>query len=124
MRCLARRGMLHSECEAADYVRLNPDTRYELTGRDGAESVWIALRGEGAMVGGAEVLGSDGPGGEGVARGAVPDGGAVLSEGAVLLAPDDGPIAVRAGASGLELLCVRVLPEAAARRLPARRPEV
>ena len=33
-RCLARRGMLHSECEALDYVRLAPGQSIDLTGAE------------------------------------------------------------------------------------------
>lgn len=119
VRCLARRGMLHSECEAVDYVRLGPGTQYALAGRDGAQSVWITLGGEGAVSNEKSALNDNS-----VLDGSAFDEESALTGGAVLLAPDDGPVVIRAGASGMELLCVRVLSESAARRLPPRRPEV
>jgi hypothetical protein len=100
-RCLARRGMLHSECEAVDYVRMPARTTFQLTGGAGAESVWLALAGTGWVS----------------AAGA-------LAPGDVLLAPDDGGIAIEAGQEGLEFLSVRVLARAASACLPMRRPEI
>ncbi|MFK8912334.1 hypothetical protein ACJA3G_35605, partial [Streptomyces sp. YS-3] len=43
VRCLARRGMLHSECEAVDRVSLAPHARYDLLGRDDTEAAWYVL---------------------------------------------------------------------------------
>jgi len=100
-RCIARRGMLYSECEAIDYVRLPAGTAFDLAGRSGVESVWVALAGTGAVP-------TVGP----------------LAPGDVLLAPDDGAVLIAAGQEGLELLYVRILPRAVSAVLPERRPEL
>jgi hypothetical protein len=100
-RCIARRGMLYSECEAIDYVRLPARTTFRLRGRSGVESAWLALAGTGS----------------------VPAAGP-LAPGDVLLAPDDGAVIIEAGQDDLELLYVRVLPRAVSVGLPARRPEL
>lgn len=43
--CLARRGMLHSECEAVDYLELSPRARVTMAGRSGTEEAWYVLEG-------------------------------------------------------------------------------
>ncbi len=44
-RCLARRGMLHSECEAVDYLELPPRAAVTMDGRCGTEEAWYVLDG-------------------------------------------------------------------------------
>lgn len=44
-RCLARRGMLHSECEAVDYLELSPGAMVTMDGRSGTEETWYVLDG-------------------------------------------------------------------------------
>lgn len=44
--CLARRGMLHSECEAIDLVVLPPAATLDRHGRDGVGELWFVLAGE------------------------------------------------------------------------------
>ncbi|MFD0272945.1 hypothetical protein ACFVHB_03415 [Kitasatospora sp. NPDC127111] len=105
-RCLARRGMLHSECEAVEHIRLGPGACYDLAGRDGTEAAWYVLRGTVAVI--------DCP--EQPQR--------PLGRGALLLAPRGQDVHLHGGPFGAELLCVTVLPADVSRRLPARRPEV
>ncbi|WP_156755606.1 cupin domain-containing protein [Actinokineospora pegani] len=103
-RCLARRGMLHSECESVDYLRLPPGGARDVRGSDGVDAVWFVLAGEGEF-----------------------DGGAGAP---VLLRPGD--LLLWSGGSGgtvrnhrtdhLELLALAVLPTAVTDRLPARVP--
>ncbi|MFC5719943.1 cupin domain-containing protein [Streptomyces gamaensis] len=102
--CLARRGMLHSECEAVDLLRLAPGAVVRHGPAEGVEQALYVLAG----------------------RGEAEEGGTVreLAPGALLLAPHDGRVAVRALGEGLELLTVRVLPAGAVGRLPARVPEL
>ena len=44
--CLARRGMLHSECEAVDYLELAPQTAVTPRGRSGTAEAWYVLTGD------------------------------------------------------------------------------
>lgn len=44
-RCLARRGMLHSECEAVDQLVLPPHVGVEHLGRAGVDEAWFVLSG-------------------------------------------------------------------------------
>ncbi|WP_327178105.1 hypothetical protein OG599_24390 [Streptomyces sp. NBC_01335] len=44
-RCLARRGMLHSECEAVDQIVLEPHARIDHRGRAGVDEAWFVLSG-------------------------------------------------------------------------------
>ncbi|MFI5782803.1 cupin domain-containing protein [Nocardia sp. NPDC051570] len=48
-RCLGRRGMLYSECESFDYVRLAPGAGLDGRGRDEVEEAWFVLSGEGEI---------------------------------------------------------------------------
>ncbi|WP_410650253.1 cupin domain-containing protein [Amycolatopsis sp. cmx-4-54] len=103
-RCLARRGMLHSECEAFDYLRLPPGGTRDGRGRDGVDAVWFVLDGEGEFRGGAED--------------SVP-----LRPGDLVLWSGGTRGSVHNPSSGnLELLSFAVLPTAVTDRLPARIP--
>jgi len=106
-RSLARRGMLHSECESFDYVRLAPGTEFALRGREGTESAWFAIAGSGRL------LASD-PGS--------PE--RVLEAGDLLLLPGGVVGRLSSGDSGLELLWLQVLPREISQSLPPRRPVV
>lgn len=44
-RCLSRRGMLYSECEAIDYLELAPQAVVTMRGRSGTEEAWYVLEG-------------------------------------------------------------------------------
>ncbi|MDH6575365.1 hypothetical protein [Kitasatospora sp. MAP5-34] len=105
-RCLARRGMLHSECEAIEHVRLSPGACYELSGRTGTEAAWYVLRGPVALL--------DCP--EQPQR--------TLDDGDLLLAPDGQDVHLHGGPLGAELLCLTVVPASVSSRLPARRPDL
>ncbi|RST19228.1 hypothetical protein E2C00_02820 [Streptomyces sp. WAC05374] len=102
IRCLARRGMLHSECEAVDEVRLDPGTRLDLTGRDGTEAAWYVLAGS-------VTAGGDPP---------------PLTEGALVLARHGRDVRLTAGPHGADLLCLTLTPAAVTRTLPPRTPSV
>ncbi|MGF1427161.1 hypothetical protein [Kitasatospora sp. LaBMicrA B282] len=102
IRCLARRGMLHSETEAVDHVRLSPGACYDLTGRGQSEAAWYVLRGPVAL------LGSRGE--------------RTLVEGDLVLAPRGDRVHLHGGPFGAELLCLTLTPRATSDRLPARRP--
>jgi mannose-6-phosphate isomerase-like protein (cupin superfamily) len=104
-RSLARRGMLHCECESFDYVRLAPGTEFALRGREGTESAWFTLAGSGRL------LGSD------------PDSPEqVLEAGDLVLLPSGKEGRLASGDSGLELLWLEVLPREVSQSLPPRRP--
>ncbi len=102
VRCLARRGMLHSECEAYDYVRLAPTARFEGGRRAGAEQAWYVIEGSLAL---------DGDGDD-------------LVRGSLLLAPQGCEQRAMAGPAGARLLALSVLPAMLAARLPHRGPEM
>ncbi|MFI9818100.1 cupin domain-containing protein [Saccharothrix variisporea] len=105
-RCLVRRGMLHSETESVDHVRLPAGAVFAPPGTDGVESAWLVLRGSGTVnetaVGPGDVV-------------LVPAGGALRAGG-------EQPAALEAGAGGLEFLWVAVLPAAVSDVLPPRSP--
>ncbi|WP_327682538.1 hypothetical protein [Kitasatospora sp. NBC_00458] len=105
-RCLARRGMLHSECEAFEHVRLGPRVCYDLAGRGSTEAAWYVLRGPVSLV--------DRPGRP--LR--------LLDRGALVLAPRGESVHLHGGPFGAELLCLTVLPARVSGALPERRPEV
>lgn len=103
-RCLARRGMLHSECEAFDYLRLAPGAGRDGRGREGVEEAWFVLSGEGEFLDGA-------------------DRSFLLRAGDLVLRPwGTGGWLRSSSATSLELLTLAVLPAAVTEQLPARRP--
>nr|AYM53683.1 hypothetical protein [Cystobacter fuscus] len=104
-RCLARRGMLHSECEALDYVRLAPGTGFALRGREGTESAWFVIAGVGRL---------QAPGSE--------LSGQPLVTGDLVLVPAGAEAHISSGSDGLELLWLAVMPHAITQCLPLRRP--
>ncbi|MFD9795400.1 hypothetical protein ACFWXK_31125 [Streptomyces sp. NPDC059070] len=104
IRTLARRGMLHSECEAVDVVGLAPHTHYDLVGRGGTEAAWYVLRGPLALHRtGARAT--------------------ALATGDLVLARTGQDVLLRAGPDGAELLCLTVTPPAVTRHLPPRTPD-
>lgn len=104
-RSLARRGMLHSECESFDYLRLAPGTEFALRGRHGTESAWFIIAGSGWL----QEPGAAAP-------------GHVLAAGDLILLPDGTESALLSGDGGLELLWLAVMPRAVSQSLPSRRP--
>ncbi|MGH3816028.1 MAG: cupin domain-containing protein [Pseudonocardiaceae bacterium] len=103
-RCLARRGMLHSECEAFDYLRLAPGAVRDGRGREGVEEAWFVLSGEGEFLDGA-------------------DRSSLLRAGDLVLRPGaTGGWLRSSSATSLELLTFAVLPAAVTEQLPARKP--
>ncbi|MEU9481052.1 hypothetical protein [Streptomyces sp. NPDC048191] len=104
-RCLARRGMLHSECEAVDHVRLPAGAPVEDSGRGGTDEVWLVLSGAVTV----EEYDS------------VPWR---LRPGEVMLSPAGARPRLTAADGGAELLLLAVLPHDRVRRLPRRVPEL
>ncbi|MFG2824037.1 hypothetical protein ACGFX4_31985 [Kitasatospora sp. NPDC048365] len=105
-RCLARRGMLHSETESFDHLRIGPGACFDPPGRDGTEAAWYVLRGQVALL--------DRPGRP----------HRTLAEGDLLLAPDGRRVHLHGGPFGAELLCLTVLPDRVSAELPPRRPDL
>ncbi|WP_077800416.1 hypothetical protein [Streptomyces sp. JHA26] len=103
-RCLARRGMLHSECEAFEQIRLAPGTGWTHEPDHGTEVALYVVAGRGAADDGAEER--------------------PLDAGSVLLVPARSALRVTAGPGGLNLAVVRVLPGEVTAELPARVPEL
>jgi mannose-6-phosphate isomerase-like protein (cupin superfamily) len=105
-RCLARRGMLHSECEAVDYLELSPRATVTMDGRSGAEEAWYVLDGQAEF---------GDPTTDRLQR---------VAAGHLALRPAGASPMVRNASSDtpLRLLLVSVLPRAASDRLPRRSP--
>jgi hypothetical protein len=57
--CLARRGMLHSECEAVDRWDLEPGATIDARGRDGVCELWFVVAGQGRLESGRAVAAGD-----------------------------------------------------------------
>ncbi|MER7081670.1 Cupin domain-containing protein [Saccharopolyspora kobensis] len=103
-RCLGRRGMLFSECESFDYVRLAPGSALDERGRGDIEEAWFVLRGRGEFL-------ADG---EAPLR---------LREGELVLCSHGTAGRWRATEdSPLELLVLALMPASVSRRLPTRTP--
>nr|WP_239104277.1 MULTISPECIES: hypothetical protein [unclassified Streptomyces] len=107
-RCLARRGMLHSECESFEQIRLSPGASWAHEPAHGTEAALYAVAGSASVD---------------VSTGTDP-GGRVLDAGGALLVEARAAVTVTAGAEGLDLLAVRVLPADVASLLPVRVPEL
>lgn len=103
-RCLARRGMLHSECESFDYLWLAPGVLRDGRGREGTEEAWFVLGGEGEFL---DATGGWDP----------------LRAGDLVLWPGGTGGWLRGGPTRpLELLALSMLPAAVTALLPARSP--
>jgi mannose-6-phosphate isomerase-like protein (cupin superfamily) len=102
-RCLARRGMLHSECESVDHVRLPAGAVLDTSGRAGVESAWFVVAGDGVATG---------------------DGTHSLEQGDILLTRVTLGWKFQAGEGGLEMVWLGVLPESVSGKLPVRKPVV
>jgi mannose-6-phosphate isomerase-like protein (cupin superfamily) len=103
--CLARRGMLYSECEAIDHLELAPSAAVTMAGRHGIEEAWFVLDGN------VELGGGESP----------PPRAA---RGDLVLRPAGTPATVRnpSAEAPARLLLIAVLPPAVTDRLPRRRP--
>lgn len=103
-RCLGRRGMLYSECESFDYVRLAPGSVLDERGRDDIEEVWFVLHGKGEFV-------DD-------EKGPLP-----VREGELVFCSHTAGGQWRTDPdSPLELLLLAMMPASVSRRLPIRTP--
>ncbi|MGH8907576.1 MAG: cupin domain-containing protein [Egibacteraceae bacterium] len=103
-RCLARRGMLYSECEAFDYLRLAPGAGRDTRGREGIEEAWFVLSGEGEF---SDSRGNSFP----------------MRAGDLIVCPrGTGGWLRNSAVSSLELLVIAVMPAAVTARLPVRTP--
>ena len=112
-RCLARRGMLHSESESFEQIRLSPGATWAHEPAHGTEAALYAVAGS------ASVHTDPAPDAAGRAL-----DGHVLDAGGALLVEARAAVRVTAGAEGLELLAVRVLPADVSSRLPVGVPEL
>jgi hypothetical protein len=104
-RCLARRGMLHSECEAVDFVRLTAGAELAVDAAGGVEECLLVLRGR------AELRTGEGPDLPLVPR-------------QLVQLPWRTRATIRAVDEGTELLSIRGLPGELSKALPPRIPEV
>jgi mannose-6-phosphate isomerase-like protein (cupin superfamily) len=96
--------MVHSECEAFDYVRFAPSAGLDGRGREGTEEAWLVLSGEGELLGG-----EDDP--------------LHVQAGDLVLCPCGAGLRIRSSAdSPLEVLLMALLPTSVTEQLPARRP--
>ena len=104
--CLARRGMLHSECEAVDYLELSPQATVTMDGRAGTEEAWYVLDGHAEF---------GDPSTDQIQR---------VDAGHLALRPAGTSLIVRNASTDapLRLLLVSVLPRAVSHRLPRRSP--
>ena len=105
--CLARRGMLHSECEAIDYLELAPRAVVTAGGRSGTEEAWYVLDGRAQFDSETSEC-------------------QLAGRGDLVLAPAGTPSAVRnpSADTSAALLLIAVLPPAVTDRLPRRRPAI
>ncbi|MFI9389016.1 cupin domain-containing protein [Kutzneria sp. NPDC052558] len=99
--CLARRGMLHSECEAVDLLVLEPGETLSRRGRDGIGEIWYVIGGNASTV----------------------DGAAVTAGAALVITPDDTASSLTA-TDRTSLLTVSTLGDDTVTRLPRRRPDL
>jgi hypothetical protein len=103
-RCLGRRGMLFSECESFDYVRLAPGSVLDERGRGEIEEAWFVVSGSGEFTD-AE---------------AAP---LAVREGDLVCCAEPAGGQWRAAADApLELLLLALMPASVSRRLPVRTP--
>ncbi|AUG80772.1 hypothetical protein CFP65_6104 [Kitasatospora sp. MMS16-BH015] len=103
VRCLARRDLLHSECEAFEHVRLSPGGSHRRSGRRATETAWYVLRGP--------VLAVQGP--DPVQH--------LADTGDLLLIGRGQDLDLAAGPLGAELLCLTIGAEPALPVLTAAR---
>lgn len=102
--CLARRGMLHAECESFDHLRLPAGRIVEHDPDDGVEQAVLVVSGTAVVREGARTR--------------------TLGPGRLALLGHGSPLALRAGDRGLEVLTLRLMPRAVSAALPARVPEL
>ncbi len=99
--CLARRGMLHSECDAVDLWELAPSATVTGRGRDGQAEAWFVVSGKGILASGREV-----------------------SAGDLILRPPAVAGEILRAVTALRILMLSVLADDTARMLPARAPSL
>jgi hypothetical protein len=102
-RSLARRGFFFSETEAFDYLRLPAGEEIGSRGRRGNEEAWFVSSGDG------ELIDRDG-----LAR--------PLHRCTLAACPLNSGTRLRAGAEGMEVVLVAVIPENLSTVMPARLP--
>ncbi len=105
--CLARRGMLHSECEAFDYLRLAPASLFRPAGVEGTESALFVLEGTATLT-----------------NPSMTADAAELDGGSLVFVSPSTDIVLRAGPMGVELLWLEMLMAATISALPRRRPRL
>jgi mannose-6-phosphate isomerase-like protein (cupin superfamily) len=106
--CLARRGMLYSECEAVDYLEVAPQAAVTSRGRSGTVEAWYVLAGQADF------------------DDSVTERSERVGPGSLVLRSDASSSTVHNPCSNtpLRLLLIAVLPPAVTDRLPQRRPSI
>ncbi|MEO7195935.1 MAG: cupin domain-containing protein [Pseudonocardiaceae bacterium] len=102
-RSLARRGFFFSETEAVDYLRLAPGSEIGPRGRSGTEEVWFVLDGDGHLT---EDDGTTRP----------------LRRNCLAVCALNSGTRLKAGAQGMELVLVAVVPRHLTDSMPTRLP--
>lgn len=102
-RSLARRGFFFSETEAFDYLRLAPGAEIDSRGRRGNEEAWFVLGGNGELV---DQDSKTRP----------------LHRYTLAACALDSGIRLRAGAQGMEILLIAVIPDQLSIVMPVRLP--
>jgi hypothetical protein len=102
-RTLARRGFFFSETEAFDYLRLAAGEEIGSRGRSGTEEAWFVLRGDGELIDRDGLTHS-------------------LHRYTLAACPLDSGTRLRAGAQGMEILLLAVIPKHLSAAMPARLP--
>ncbi|MER7009194.1 hypothetical protein ABT297_39970 [Dactylosporangium sp. NPDC000555] len=108
-RCLARRGMLHSECEAVDLLDVPPGGSVVHRDADGVDEAFYVVSGAGEVSIAAALVGA---------------AAYRVTAGALALVQHDVTAVLRAGPEGLRLVAIRVLPAATSADLPLRVPQL
>jgi hypothetical protein len=104
-RCLARRGMLHSECEVIDHWELDTGAVFELNRCNGIEELVLVVSGHGVLH-----------------QPEQPPRDVRASQ--LILAPYDTSATLVAGPAGMALLSIQGMPAHISAVLPPRVPEV
>lgn len=102
-RSLARRGFFFSETEAVDYLHLAPGAEIGARGRGGTEEIWFVASGDGQLL--------------------QPDGKtSTLHRNALAACPLNSGVRLCAGAHGMELILIAVVPRHLTVGMPPRLP--
>jgi hypothetical protein len=99
--CLARRGMLHSECEGVDVWELEPAATLTGRGRDGVGEIWFVVAGTGRL-----------------------DSGRTVRPDSAIIRPPQAAVEELTAETAMTVVTVSVLGRETSRLLPTRTPEL